>query len=149
MNICKSVVCLTMISALVCCKPNAEKTLFSKPEDLHGQWKLTCIHRGTSIIHSAFGEKKPVITIDYKKRQIQGFSGCNYFSGPFQAKNNGIKIGPLAATQIGCVPNGESIFFRQLAKANRFEVSKDSLKFLASDTVLLSFIKDRFKQVRY
>lgn len=112
---------------------------------MHGtsepQWKLTGILLDTSIIDREFGEKKPFIKIEYSKHQIQGFSGCNSFGGGFEAKKDSIKILPLTATQIGCIKNGERLFFKQLAKTNRFEVSKNSLKFLASDTVLLSFSK--------
>jgi len=142
MKICKIIVSIFIFCAFVCCKPAIKETFTSKPEDLQGQWKLTGIFQDASIINSEFGEKKPVIIIDVKKHQIQGFSGCNSFGGGFEVKKDSIRILPLTANQIGCIKNGESIFFKQLAKTNRFEVSKDSLKFLASDTVLLSFSKD-------
>ncbi|HEK22210.1 MAG TPA: META domain-containing protein [Bacteroidetes bacterium] len=143
MNICKIVVSIFIFSTLVSCRPATEQTFTSKAEDLQGQWKLTGIFQDTSIIDSEFDEKKPVITIDYTKHQIHGFSGCNSFSGGFELENDSIKILPITATQIGCMKDGESIFFKQLNRANRFQVGKDSLKMLARDTVLLSFSKER------
>jgi heat shock protein HslJ len=142
MKISKVAISIFISAAIIGCKPNIKNTSLSKPEDLPGQWQLTAVLQDTSIITSEFGEKKPFIIIDNATHQIQGFSGCNSFSGGIEAKNDSIKILPLTANQMGCMNNGESIFFSQLAKSNRFEVKKDSLKLLIGDTVLLSFSKD-------
>lgn len=146
MNICKVAIAIFIFSALIGCKPTEKSTVVSKPEDLQGQWKLTAVLGDTSILNKEFGNAKPFITIDYTKHQIQGFSGCNSFGGGFEAKSDSIKILPLTANQMGCMNNGESIFFRQLAQTDRFEVSEDSLKLLARDTVLLSF--SRYRKVQ-
>lgn len=143
MDICKIIIPIFIFSVVVSCKPPIKKTFTTHPGDLQGQWNLSSIFQDTSKIYSEFGEKKPFLIINYTKRRVQGFSGCNSFSGSFEAKDNSIKILPLTATQIGCIKNGESIFFKQLHRANRFLVSKDSLKLLVRDTVLLAFSKDR------
>ena len=143
MNICKIISAIFIISALISCKGAIKKTVISKPEDLQGQWKLVGILQDTGIINREFEEKKPFVILDYQKHQVQGFSGCNSFSGNFEVTKDSIKILPLTANQMGCLKQGENIFFKQLYRANHFQVSKDSLKLLASDTVLLSFSKSR------
>lgn len=77
--------------------------------------------------------------------QIQGFSGCNSFSGGFELENDSIKLGPLTATQMGCIKKGEAFFYDQLKKTTRFQVRGDILKFLAGKKILLSFIKRGIK----
>ena len=143
MNMHKIVICLLAFTALSSCKPRIRSASISSPEDIPGKWKLIGILQDTSTIDEEFGEQKPFIVINNAKNQLQGFSGCNSFSGGIEAENDSIKILPLTATQIGCSKKGEGIFFSQLAKTNRFEVGRDSLKFLANHTVLLSFARNR------
>lgn len=73
---------------------------------------------------------------------VAGFTGCNRLSGTFTINGNyEIKFSPLAVTKMACL-NGdqtESLFLPALAKANRWEVDNNVLKFFNGSTEVAKF----------
>jgi heat shock protein HslJ len=73
---------------------------------------------------------------------VTGFTGCNRLSGTFTINGNyEIKFSPLAVTKMACLNDDqtESLFLPAIAKANRWEVDKNVLKFFNGETEVAKF----------
>jgi heat shock protein HslJ len=73
---------------------------------------------------------------------VTGFTGCNRLNGTFTINGNyEIKFSPLAVTKMACLNNDqtESLFLPALAKANRWEVDNNVLKFFNGTTEVAKF----------
>jgi putative lipoprotein len=46
---------------------------------------------------------RSVVTLNFQANQVSGLTGCNNYSGSYQATGSKIKIGPLAATEKACL----------------------------------------------
>lgn len=114
----------------------------SKPDNLNGRWIITEV-AGRIIKPETNSENTPPFMVfDLSSKHLNGFSGCNSFSGKFEVSNDTIMILPLTATQRGCPGDAESILFHQLERIKLYNATADSLKFLSGDRVLLSCVRD-------
>lgn len=132
-----------MISAIIGCTSSSKEAIVSNPVYLEGFWSLASILQDTSGIKKGLSAEWPYININKNKKTINGYSGCNSFGGDFILKSDSLKFGPLTATQRGCLTSVEPALFAQLRRVNRYWVNKDSLKFFAQDTLLLSFARNQ------
>lgn len=127
--------------ATSCSKP-AKQNVQSTPEDLNGNWKLVSVSPDTVDLKKAFIGKWPYININYTKKTIGGYSGCNSFGGDFILTKHKITIGDLMTNEMGCPGSIEPVLYKNLKSINRYQVSKDSLKLYAQDKILLSFVRE-------
>ena len=132
---------LSLICLVIACSSSTKQRPVSNPEDLNGDWNLVSVFPDTSDLKKATVDKWPYLNINSAKRTIGGYSGCNGFGGEFTLKKDKIVIGDLMATQKACLGSIEPALFKHLKSVNRYQVSKDSLKLYAQDTLLLSFAK--------
>lgn len=67
-------------------------------ERLRGtEWRLRVMDGRTWPIGGA-----PDVTIEFKAHRVQGFSGCNEYSTPYEMDGRRLIVGPITATLIGC-----------------------------------------------
>ncbi len=69
-------------------------------------------------------------TADFTDDQISGSGGCNSFSGTYMTDGDTIEIGPLATTQMACVPAVtavESGYLARLGAARTFAITDGTL----------------------
>jgi heat shock protein HslJ len=109
---------------------------------------LESILQDTSGIKKGLSSEWPRISLDYNKKSIHGYSGCNSFGGDFSLRNDSLKLGPITANEKGCLHSVEASLFAQLRRVNRYSVDRDSLKFYAKDTLLLSFSRKTLVSTR-
>ncbi len=73
---------------------------------------------------------------------FRGSAGCNSYFGSFQMTEEGLKAGPIGATEMACMAEGvmnqEMQFLRALGTAEGWEVSGDTLQ-IAYDSGVLIF----------
>jgi heat shock protein HslJ len=65
-------------------------------------------------------------TLSFFNNEVQGTTGCNTFSGPYQITGNGIAIGPLRTTQINCedaLNQQEAIYLQAVQNATSWQRS--------------------------
>lgn len=129
------------------CTSSIKETNTPNPQDLTGSWNLESILQDTSGIKKGLSSEWPGISIDYDKKSIYGYSGCNSFGGDFRLRNDSVKLGPITANQKGCLHSVEASFFAQLPRVSRYRIVRDSLEFYAKDTLLLSFSRNTLKEI--
>ncbi|UVD79236.1 META domain-containing protein [Myroides albus] len=90
---------------------------------------------GQLISSKTFGDEIPVITFNLEDLKVQGFDGCNTFSGSFSIQRDSqIEIDKrLKSTRMFCeaVPSGA--FLKALFNATQYELNANKLV-LKSDT---------------
>jgi len=115
-----------------------EKQSITTPEQLEGKkWILTHLNGQLLKVNSA--DQQPFAMFDASKKTIQGFSGCNSYSGNCELSNNQIKVSLVMSTRKFCEGSPEADFFRLLDKASYFEVIENQLYIKDSNELLLTF----------
>jgi heat shock protein HslJ len=90
-------------------------------------WQLTEL-RGEPLAVAA-GTKRPHLTLKAQGSQVQGFGGCNSFTGPYELNDgNRIKFGVLAATMMACPEmEVESRLFEVLGMTDNYALTRQGL----------------------
>jgi heat shock protein HslJ len=108
---------------------------------LKGSWDVNSFYTGTAVSSPVPGS---TLTLEFGSKQVSGKSGCNSFGGPFEVSGtDGISIGPLATTLIGCLDPAisaqEQEYLAALGLAKTYRVTGDSLTlFRAGDTIAVT-----------
>lgn len=136
---------IALISTMLGCAGPSKRTDLSNPKDLNGSWNLVSILQDTISIKEWPKGRRPYINIDIDKKTVQGYSGCNSFSGDFSLRNDSLKFNPFIATEIGCTDNIEQAFFSRLRRIKHYRIENDRLELLAQDTSLLLFERNQVK----
>jgi heat shock protein HslJ len=102
------------------------------PAGLPGtSWDVTMYNNGKEAVVGLIADSK--VTLNFSAAgQVNGNSGCNTYSGGFEATDNALKVGPLASTQMACdqpagVMNQEQQYLAALQNAVTFEIAGDTL----------------------
>lgn len=118
--------------------PEPVKEQMSTPEQLEGKkWLLTHLNGELLKVNSA--DQQPFAMFDVSKKTIQGFSGCNSYSGNCELSNNHLKVSLVMSTRRFCEGSPEADFFRLLDKGSYFEVIDNQLYIKDSNELLLTF----------
>lgn len=108
---------------------------------LRGSWDVNSVYTGTAVSSPVPGS---TLTLEFASKQVSGKSGCNTFGGPFEVNGtDGISIGPLGTTLIGCVDPAisaqEQEYLAALGLAKTYRVTGDTLTlFRAGDTIAVT-----------
>lgn len=108
------------------------------PSDLHGLGMIA----GETWTLAAFGDEQleagvraPTITFD--KGKVNGFSGCNRYSGEAEeAAAGGLALGPIAGTRMACPTRAmelEARYLEALRAVTRYWVGDDRLVLSTGD----------------
>jgi len=110
-----------------------------KAMDLSGtKWHLATADAG------ALAKLAPTsgVTLEFTADRVNGYGGCNSYSGPYTLSAGTLTVGPVAATKRGCMDAAgaiESAWFAMLA--SKLTVTQDAagLRLRAADGAQLSF----------
>lgn len=99
-------------------------------EVLGGDWRVVEI--GGRPVVAGVGA-----TLRFDEGRVSGRAVCNSFGGDYRLTGEGLSVGALAATEMGCEPAlmaQEAVFLDILSKAARFDIGEDGrLTIEASD----------------
>jgi heat shock protein HslJ len=99
-----------------------------------GTWTATSFYAGNSVQSVAVGS---TLTADFGAEEVSGDGGCNRFSGPYEAGQRSIKLGPLASTLKACadpaLQTQEQQYLNALDLAATFRVTGDQLELFRDD----------------
>ncbi len=113
-----------------------KETVEQQQQSLYAtRWNLKSIHMDakTEAVNT-----KAFIKFDKEKGSAGGNGSCNSFGSTAVVEENKVTFSNIFSTKMYCeaVQSIEDVYFKQLAKVNRFEV-KDKMLFLYSDKELL------------
>jgi heat shock protein HslJ len=91
------------------------------------QWRLTKLPQGGSLVDVPAGV---VADARFEGGRVAGNGGCNQFTGPATVDGAGLKVGPLASTEMACpgaAGDVERVYLSNLAAAASFTATADAL----------------------
>ena len=104
----------------------------STPAGLPGtSWKVMNYNNGKQAVVGLIADSK--VTLNFSAEgQVNGNSGCNTYSGGYEASGAALKVGPLASTMMACdkpagVMEQEQQYLAALQNAATFEIAGDTL----------------------
>jgi heat shock protein HslJ len=102
------------------------------PAGLPGtSWEVTMYNNGREAVVGLITDSK--IDLNFgADRQVSGNSGCNTYSGGYEASGAALKVGPLASTMMACdkpagVMDQEQQYLAALQNAATYEIAGDTL----------------------
>jgi len=98
-------------------------------QSLEGPWTVTMVNNGTGGVVSVPAGVGAAMSF-FANGTIEGFGGCNNFSGTYTVKGDSLTIGPLMGTMMACPdPAGtfESQFMTALQNSTKWSVSAGTL----------------------
>lgn len=102
------------------------------------RWKLTAVQG----IEADLGALRTPVTARFSDGRIEGFGGCNHFTGAYTLDGDRLAIGSLAATMMAC-PRAtmalETAVTRVLAGSLRVDVGERTLTLTAPSGQVLAF----------
>ncbi|MEP7258834.1 MAG: META domain-containing protein [Flavitalea sp.] len=120
-------------------KPAVEGT---ENASLSGYWQLNYISGRRIAFEGLYPDKRPEISFDFSRDEINGYTTCNPFSSKFTMEVNKISISaPNASTMSACEGEGEKAFLDMLQKVNKYTVQDSVLNFLIDDVAVMRFAK--------
>ena len=119
--------------------PGAQASTASPPlTDTY--WKLIKIGEQPALPGAR--QKELHVNLTAKERRVQGFSGCNQFSGSFTLSGKQLEFGPMMSTNMWCneVMDQEQRYLKALRQTAQFSINGDRLQlFNDQKQLLLSF----------
>lgn len=108
-------------------------TTQSMPQPIHltqTDWQLK--HLYGKPVKTATSQQRAVDMTLTEEHVVHGFSGCNQFSGQYQAKENRLVFSELVSTMMACfdAPVEEYLFFQALRQTNTYQINKGRLALL-------------------
>ena len=101
---------------------------------LAGKWEVLNYFRPGAVVSPVLGS---TLTAEFADGTISGNSGCNQYTGPYEAEGTSITIGPLATTLRACadpaVDQQETDYLAALALARTFSVAGGNLTLFRED----------------
>ncbi|MCU0437060.1 MAG: META domain-containing protein [Raineya sp.] len=120
----KNLIYVFFLSFIFCgCKqpPKSNKTM-----DIENKkWFLVELNGKTFSISQ---EGKVFLKFNKEIKKIEGFAGCNSFSGVYNLKNDAVSLSEMISTEAYCeeIMDKERAFFKVLAETKTLSVSKDN-----------------------
>lgn len=86
------------------------------------------------------GNSGAFITFDSSSKEIRGKAGCNGFGGNYSISGSNIKFEGIMGTKMACPElDVENAFLNSLHTADRYTISKNTLRIFKGETVLATF----------
>jgi heat shock protein HslJ len=105
---------------------------------LRGRWDVTNFYTGSAVSSPAAGSS---LALDFVHTRVSGNGGCNTFRGPYTlGRGDGIRLGPLAATQRACADPAldaqEQQYLAALDLARTYRVTGHTLTLYREDDTI-------------
>ncbi len=77
-------------------------------------------------------EREPSLVLNSRQGRVAGFSGCNRFSGTYKLSEERLKFGPVVATKMACLDDGEveKSYLQALQQVRSWRVKGSTLDLL-------------------
>lgn len=111
------------------------------PDAMAGTWDLVYITGRRIAFEGLYPEKKPQITFKMGSNELTGNTSCNSFTAAFNNKPNEKLFNPGAMTLKACPGEGEQAFMEQFKRVDSWEISGDTLTFIAEKIPNMKFVK--------
>jgi putative lipoprotein len=100
-------------------------------------WKVIAVYSNAQL--TAANQREAHIKFRGSNNAMQGFAGCNNFSGSYSASADKLSTGPLAVTMMACATGmgDEQQFLNALGEANRFGIQGDTMRLYKGDEVIV------------
>lgn len=100
-------------------------------------WKLVELDGQPAALGA--GERELHMVLTSEGDRVRGFSGCNRFTGGYEANDSQLRFEELAATMMACMEGmeQEQRFLKSLAGVVRFTISGNSLALYSGDERLI------------
>jgi len=123
--------------------PSVKPPVMDESSKLNGKWELNYISGPRISFNGLYPDKKPYISFDFAKNELNGNTSCNGFTSKITLKGNIINIAEPKKTKMLCEGGGETAFIEMLKKVNTYSVSADgnTLNFIMGDIAVMRFIK--------
>ena len=130
-------------SVLMSCSNSNKISTDAAFQKLKGKWQLNYISGSRIAFDGLYPGEKPTITFEISEKQVKGNTGCNSFSGSFDADAAKINFKePVVITKMACPGEGEAVFLRTLVKINSYDVIEGyTLSLLADGVASMRFTK--------
>lgn len=112
------------------------------PAALSDVWALRQLN-GNVIDKANFPRRVPYLDVNLRDTYVIGSTGCNQFTGKFEATGKTLKIGPLRVTKMACA-NGMSVeneFITALESADSYQLDGKNLTLFRGTTALMTLGK--------
>lgn len=99
------------------------------PATVEGPWLVTAVNNGQAAVTSVPAGVSGAMSF-LADGSIEGFGGCNDFSGAYTVKGDSITVGPLMATRKACGEPADTFelqFLTALQNSTKWSVSADKL----------------------
>ncbi len=108
-----------------------------------GSWELNYISGKRIAFEGLYPQKKPQISFDLSKNELNGHTSCNPFSTRFTLDGNKITFKePASMTMMACEGEGERSFLQMLKAVNNYEFPDvKTLSLKMDDVMVMRFIK--------
>jgi len=135
MKVLRSVSIVLVVFLMSNCKP-LQKTAFAMLEK--NAWELGSL-KGTNAISDLFPEGLPYL--EFKEAgAMNGFTGCNSFSGIYSLEGESLKLDPGAMTRKACPGPGENDFLNSLMQVTSFKGDSEKLTLFGDTGELMTLI---------
>ncbi|TCK80578.1 META domain-containing protein [Albibacterium bauzanense] len=143
MNTKKTTLVLFLLVGVMISSCNLLKGHSANKDDtaLAGTWVLNYITGPRIAFEGLYPEKKPTITFDLDKNEINGNTSCNSFGSAIVRDNDKIKFDNPLSTMMACPGNGEATFVSTLLKVETYKVNGDTLSFYTDGIEMMRFAK--------
>jgi putative lipoprotein len=96
-------------------------------------WKL--VEMGGRAAAPGAGQRELNLVLSSEGARVQGFSGCNRFTGIYELSGDQVRFGQLASTRMACMEGmeQEQRFLDALARTTRLTLSGEDLELYAAE----------------
>lgn len=107
-------------------------------------WELDFITGPRIAFNGLYPDKKPQITFQTEKKEVNGNSSCNTFTAKYTLKRSTIKFDEnFPMTMMFCEGEGEPVFIKTLKEVNNYFIDKEGNLYMKKDDLLMM----RFKKI--
>ncbi len=103
---------------------------------LHGHWVMSEVNGFDEIAPEGYEDKVPHMTIRMDDMTVEGFAGCNRFSGPFRQFGKNIDVSSLAMTKMFCETRTDILSFLDKSVGYRLEGNRLIFEFSAGSEIV-------------
>lgn len=134
-------VCFFSLMSYACKQPpQSNKTM-----DIENKkWFLVEL-KGKAFTNSQGEDKKVFLKFNKEIQKIEGFAGCNSFSGVYKLTDSKVSLSEMIATEAYCeeIMPQERAFFKALAEMKTLSTSRDGkkLSLVAENKTILANLK--------
>ncbi len=124
--------------------PTLKPPVMDESSRLNGNWELNYISGKRIAFEGLYPGKKPQISFDLTKNELNGHTSCNRFSTRFTIAENKISFSDATAmTKMICDGEGEKSFLQILKTINYYEFIDDkTLSLKMNEVMVMRFIKE-------